>query len=283
MREKINLILIAVMLSSFNFVYSQHIIKATVTDSLNIPLPYVNIGIYNKQIGTVTSSKGIFSITNIDDSMLNDSLIFSFIGYETKKILVKNLVNKKEARIILKNKIQELDEVLVVANSTKDYSKGRSKSKSAYSIFFATPESNYSYLGTEIGRKFSVGSKKLSLLKEFKFFINRNNFDNAKFRLTIYSIKNKIPNAIINSENIYMECVNNYTGWLTVDLTKYNLYVNQDIIITVAFVEGSEKGDELSLPLLVSPRSIHYFRYRPESNWYKYKMISTTMILKYNQ
>jgi hypothetical protein len=281
--KKLFLLFIAVMLSSFNFVYSQHIIKATVTNSLNEPLAYVNIGIYNKQIGTVTSSKGDFSINNINDSILKDSLIFSFIGYKTKKILVKNLVTKKESKIILKNQIQELDEVLVIANSTKDFTKGRRKSKSLYSIFFAAPESNYSYLGTEIGRKFSIGSKKSSFLKEFKFFIKENNFSKAKFRLTIYTINNKTPHKIVNSENIYMECKNNFTGWLSIDLVNYKLNAREDVIITVAFIEGSADGDELSLPLLISPGSMHYFRFRPESNWYKYKMLSTTMILKYNQ
>ena len=73
---------------SFNFVYSQNItVTGKVTDSLKTPLKYANVGVLNKYVGTVTNDKGIFKF-NINNSMINDTLRISSLGYESKDILI---------------------------------------------------------------------------------------------------------------------------------------------------------------------------------------------------
>lgn len=280
----IKLQLILILMYSFNFVYSQNIvINGTVTDSLKIPLQYVNVGVYNKYVGTVTDYKGNFNL-EIDNSMINDTLKISSLGYKSKEILIKNVLSNSKINIILTNYTEELEEVILTSNNTKTYIKGKKKSKSKNEVFFAIPKAKNQNLGAEIGRKFSIGSKKPSLLKEFKFFIKKNNFDKVKFRINLYTIKEKFPYKNINKENIFIEVKNKYTGWVKIDLTDYDINIQQDIIITAEWIEGSKKGDELSLPMLIpSFSSVHYYKYGSQSKWKRYKMISTAMILTYEQ
>ena len=54
------------------------------------PLSNVNVFIENTEIGTATNNKGEFELryTNVQTS---DSVVFSIIGYQTRKIRFKNL------------------------------------------------------------------------------------------------------------------------------------------------------------------------------------------------
>lgn len=73
-------------LSSFS---QEKIINGEVKDATEKTLlQYVNIGIANKNVGTVSSNKGKFSL-KIDEKLnQKDTISFSYIGYKTKKIKV---------------------------------------------------------------------------------------------------------------------------------------------------------------------------------------------------
>lgn len=277
-------LLIFLFICSFNFIYSQNItIIGKITDSLKTPLQYANVGVLNKYVGTVTNDKGIFKF-NINNSMINDTLRISSLGYESEDILIKNIISNSKINIVLNNYTEELEEIILSSNNSKLYVKGKKKSKSKNEVFLAIPKAKNQNLGAEIGRKFSIGSKKTSLLKEFKFFIKENNFEKVKFRINLYTIKDKFPFKNINKENIFIDIKNKLTGWIKVDLSSYNISIKQDIIIAVEWIEGSKNGNKLSLPLLIpSFSSIHYYKYGSQSKWKKYKMISTPMILEFNQ
>jgi hypothetical protein len=46
-------------------------------------LEYVNIGIKNKNTGTISDKKSVFNIT-VNNTELNELLFFSYAGYEEK-------------------------------------------------------------------------------------------------------------------------------------------------------------------------------------------------------
>jgi len=139
-------------------------------------------------------------------------------------------------------------------------------------------------LGSEIGRKFSLGTKKPSLLKEVKFFLKENNFESVLFRVNFYTIENNKPSKKINNTNILISADNYLTGWITVDLTDYGIKTQEDIIVTVEWIKASEKGDKLSLPILIpSFSSTHYYKYGTHAKWKKYENISTAVLLTYKQ
>lgn len=55
-------------------------------------------------------------------------------------------------------------------------------------VLFATQNQKHLNLGSEIGRKFTLGTRKSSLLKQFKFFVKENNFYLVKFKINILSL-----------------------------------------------------------------------------------------------
>ena len=77
------------------------------------PLPYANIGLYEKNVGTLSDPDGTFEIT-LPAASSHDSLIFSTIGYETKKIAVSGLgLSKFHHNIRLTPAAILLDEVTI--------------------------------------------------------------------------------------------------------------------------------------------------------------------------
>ena len=266
-----------------NLSYSQEkIISGVIMDSLKTPIAYANIGLIKKPIGTVSNEEGKFTL-KVAETMFSDTLRVSCIGYEPKEYIISKLIGSK-LLVNLKSHTENLEEVIINSKELKTYTKGKDKTKTKNEVFFAIPSLKELNLGSEIGRKFPIGSKKPSLLEEFKFFIKKNNFEKVKFRINIYSIKNNKPHKKLYNENLIIELDNKYTGWTKIDLTKYKIKSKQDIIITVEWIEASKIGNQLSLPVLVpSFNSIHYYKYGSQSYWKKYKMVSTSMVLKYKQ
>jgi hypothetical protein len=90
-------------------------IKGFVYDSLTSgPLPFANISIENSTIGTITNSKGYYSL-KIPGSNKKGKLTFSFIGYKTKSI---NLDTKTDiVNVFLVENTFSLSEVNVYPDS----------------------------------------------------------------------------------------------------------------------------------------------------------------------
>lgn len=92
-------------------VFSQSIIKGEVNDSSGNPLPGVAIMVEGSSNGTDTDFDGKYVI-NVKKA--NATLIFSYLGFETKKIKIGN---QKIINVILKESASKLDEIQIVAFS----------------------------------------------------------------------------------------------------------------------------------------------------------------------
>lgn len=278
------LIIIYVILNSTFSISQEREIKGIITDSLKNPIQYVNVGILNKPVGTVTNENGEFNL-NIDNSLISDTLKISCLGFKSKELQIKNLLtNKNEINISLENYTEKLNEIIINSSNLKTYTKGKEQTKTKNKVFFAIPSMKNLNLGSEIGRKFSLGTKKPSLLKEFKFFLKENNFESVLFRLNFYTIENNKPSKKINNTNILISADNGLTGWIIADLTDYSIKTKEDIIVTVEWIKASEKGDKLSLPILIpSFSSVHFYKYGTHAKWKRYGSISTAMMLTYKQ
>src|SRR5690606_19847696 len=101
-------------LLSVSLGFSQEIITGKIIDSeTKSGLPYANIGVENKNMGTVSDSNGDFKLklNNILDG--GDKIIISHIGYKTKEYKVSSFLKKSNIIIELEPNVTELDEIVV--------------------------------------------------------------------------------------------------------------------------------------------------------------------------
>jgi len=94
--KKTLLTLLVFLFLSGSFIQAQHFITGHVADSLSEePLPYVNIILRGTTRGTQTNAQGKFSI----QASLFDTLQFSFVGYRTLKIVIRDATEPIEIRM----------------------------------------------------------------------------------------------------------------------------------------------------------------------------------------
>jgi len=198
-----------------------------------IKLPYVNIGVLNKEIGTVSDREGAFDF-HLTELNANDTIRISMIGYKPKILKVDNLLNKKgEIEINLEEEISELNEVVVTAKKWKNKVLGN-KTKSTFigHIF------DYEQLGKEMGIKMNVG-RKPTFVDDFNFHISYNRFSaKSFFRLNMYKIVNGKPSENLLKDNIIISVEPKQTGMISTNLKEYDIVLTEDVLVTLEWVDN---------------------------------------------
>lgn len=112
MGYKIYFTLLLSVISICTFGQPINYINGKVTDEQNNPLLSVTIRLQKSGIGTISNQSGFFKI-NIPQSFLQDTVIFSSIGYSVKKIVASELSPEKINFVQLVSKTETLQEVTV--------------------------------------------------------------------------------------------------------------------------------------------------------------------------
>jgi hypothetical protein len=233
MKNPILKLLLIITLITFRTISNCQIIEGVLLDDLTKqPIAYVNIGIFNKNIGTVSNEKGEFKL-NISDSNYSDAIGFSSIGYYSIEMKVKDLIDASLAnfhKICLAPKTYQISEVIVRPKKFKQIESGNGSGSMRKKCGFGPDDK----LGREMGTIIPLKGKEAFLDKAI-VNIGVNNYGKIKFRLNIYYLENGLPNERVNREPIYFE-TDIKKGKCVVDLEKYNYKVTKDIFISIEYI-----------------------------------------------
>lgn len=197
-------------------------------------IAYVNLGIPNKNIGTVSQSDGSFQIAANND----DTIEISMIGYESKNYLPAKDGNKNSFAIIeMKPKTNILQDVIITTKTLPERTLGNTTTSKFFNIGLPLK-----FLGSEIGIVIKPGKRPV-LLKSFNLNISENHMDSAIFRLNIYSLKKGQPYENILSDNILLH-VSNQPGPYHIDLSNYKIILKDDALVSLEWIDGGKSGDE---------------------------------------
>ena len=201
------------------------------------PIPFVNIGILGKNLGTVSDDAGKFSLEVPKAGWSSsDTLRFSAIGYQSVDVV---LLHEPELppSIYLKPITLTLPTVVVNPKKFKRPKVLGHRNNSAKMIFYF--QSNR--LGTELCNRIEV-KKGSYYLKKAHFNIAQNKFGPLFFRVHVYENadgkpgKNLLPKELIVSSELK-------SGTLSVDLAPYNLVLDTDFFIGLEWVKTLNKGN----------------------------------------
>ena len=105
---------VLVVLISFSTIAQEKKIevKGIIFDQTNITIPYVSVSIIEKGIGTSSTEDGEFSML-ISKNELQDSLSISSLGFDSFKIKVQDFLSQKEQKIVLKESVVKMDEIML--------------------------------------------------------------------------------------------------------------------------------------------------------------------------
>ncbi len=216
-------------------IFSQNFSGKVINQKTNEELPYANIGVKGKSIGSIADDKGNFKI-DISKASPNDQIIVSYLGFETKIFSVKDIKSEQIYEVKLEQKSFALEEVVVFNKREK--------------IILGNPKTSFRFTGwgrNESGfgrsRGLIIESRELPLkASQFVIHIHDNTFDNVKFRLNLFILgeNGEILKPLLN-ENIFFT-VTEHNKWVRVDVQKYNIVISQKLLVAVELVDVSGRA-----------------------------------------
>ena len=220
------------------------------------PLEYASVGVLNGQTGTIANEEGAFEL-DLRNENPNDTLSVSSIGYQREDQTIGDMLKRRsELIILLEEKTETLNEVLVYGKNYKKKVLGN-KSESR----FISAGFRYDQLGAEIGVKIDI-RKKPTLADAFNFSIAHNRLSaKSVFRLNFYDVLNGRPGVNILKTNIFVAIAPQQTGIISIDLKPYEIVLNNDIFATLEWVENigdAKRGEAIYFSLgMVNNGTIH--------------------------
>ncbi len=223
-----------------------------INDNTGKPLEMANIMVLNHFFGTTSDSNGYFELT-VPQSLKNDTVVFSYMGYHSKHICICDLKNK----ITLKPLVILLPEVYVQADSIQ-------LSKQIIVNKFKKRKCYIKYSADSVNNKFWIPFRPKQPTIEAIYFPFNNNYKNKKikeirlylstfiipslFRLRIFSAnKNRKPDYDLLTEPVEIKVKKN-RSLVTINLEKYDLTFNKN-------------GIFVGIELLVIPENKSTFKY----------------------
>lgn len=230
--------ILLLMLSNFFFLASQcqtlHI-SGSVMQPDNTILPYVNIGIKQKNIGTVSDLKGMFDLA-IPSSHQNDTLTFSYIGCKELNIPIGQILKTGEKNFILIPEETILEEVII---SNKKPIIKKLGIKSSTPLLSSPPIAYKSKDINEFAQYININNKPSRILDANIKILTRAS-DSTIVRINFYDIDNGFPGRKIFPKNIIRN-VPVENGWLTIDLKDYNIVFDKNFFIGFEFMPIQSK------------------------------------------
>jgi hypothetical protein len=252
---KFRLLLSALILSAH--LISQTAIKCTVLDSsTHQPVEFANVGIASKGLGTVTNEKGEFSLS-IPDSLKNDKVRISILGYRTREIKQAELA--RTGSVLLSPSSYKLNEVVIKPGKPKFKTLGNKTTSKNMICGFSSNN-----LGCEMAVKLNIKHKE-TWIKKLSFNIVKNIYDDVIFRVNIYKKdKDGNPGENLLKQNLLIS-PKTKTGLVEVDLTPYFLLADDDVFVSIEWIKdlGDAKGLYFSCEMLGGT----YYRKASQDKW----------------
>ena len=242
---------IAVFFLTMHNLYSQKIIRGKVIElQSNIPISFVNIGIVNSSIGTISNQDGTF-IIKIPENRLGDTVTFSAIGYVRRQIPIGLLQENDIINIFLHQRTEVLSEVIIFAKKEKrkNFDLGNRYYKGGLNLSPAEDATAGASVALLIQNKYPSYNQKLIypvFLQNAKVRIADNTTGDFKIRVRLYDVDSLtgLPaNDMLNKSIVIESKIKK--GWLNFDLSKYNLQVSGPFFIAFEWILEEDERNKL--------------------------------------
>jgi hypothetical protein len=217
-----------------SLVAQQLLIKGYVKDkNSKNGLEYANIMILNHEIGTSTNKTGYYEFL-VDSSFVEDTLVFSYMGYKSEYIKISEIV--KNNIIMLSRQSFLLEEINIYSNKNEillnkfkkkqcflRYSICPFDSSGTVLIPYRTSEPTIEVMFFKYRNEYEGNNK----IKQVQIYLSNYKETPSKIRLRIFNSINNKPGSDLLVTPVYIT-VNNKNQLVTINLEKYNLRLNKE-------------------------------------------------------
>ena len=251
---------------------AQYILQGRIIDALTKePLPFVNIGVLKKELGTVSNEDGFFFL-EVPDVFAKETLRFSMIGFDERDFQVADLeaILLSNNTLVLAEQTTFLEEVVLTAEKKWDTRVSGNATTSKLLITGFTSNQ----LGNEIALFVKV-KKTPAYIEGIQFSVVENIYPEVRFRVNVYSSEYRFPDGNILKENIFVT-LKQSEGIISVDLKEYDILVDDDVFISLEWIDEDLGSEGLWFSAGVFGKSI-YARSTSQAEWKKQRGLSLRM------
>ncbi len=239
---------------------SQGTIKGKVTEENTTPIPFASVKLMHHPSGIVTDTAGYFKLT-ISASKQNDTIVISYVGYESLYISVRSAL--KNPVFILKSNNQKMDAVVIKSFGKEDIACAQSEIVGYFRSW------NTGRTGGEIGRSINVPHKEYQVSKiRFKIY---SSCDTCIIRLHIREFNNRLPGTDLLKDTIEKTIIKADVAdkAYEFDLSQYNIILSKENIYVSFEVMGGSNANysNCSLAFVGSEPGIYIYRTRFYDDW----------------
>ena len=218
-------------------------ISGTVTNAATrAGLPYVNIGVVGKDLGTVSTEQGRYQL-QFREELANDTVRISSLGYQTRLLTLRSLL--AQPNIALVPSSVALSEVQV---------RGRNVFRRALTLGNTTNSLtsnlnlNTKDLGSEIGTVISIKRRPTRVLSA-NFNVSYNKVGALTFRVNFYRLdaKGRPTETKLLAHDVFVTS-NIKTGTIAVDLTNERLVVEEDFFLALEWIKSKDAAGSAGQP-----------------------------------
>ena len=202
------------------------------------PVAFVNIGIINKNFGTVSNLQGEF-ILNIPEKYLNDTLTFSRVGYQTLSLNISQLLKEENHKIQLVEKEISLKEVIVKAKRSRERKIGN---KSHNPLLWGSIQNKTNYDIIEFCQLIRLKGITSNILSAHLYLNGVYGIDSCFVRVNFYECQDNEPGKRILTGQILKKLVLS-KGWIDIDLEDQKISLKDDFFIGYEFLPDKDQKE----------------------------------------
>jgi hypothetical protein len=241
-------------------------ISGRVTDAqTGQPLPFVNIGVVGKALGTVSNEQGQYGLA-FQEKLAADTVRVSYLGYRPLLLTLRQL--QGQPNLALSPAAVALAEVRVQASrrAWRDRTLGYTGNSENSTMHLEAKD-----LGAETGTVIYLKRKPTKVLKA-NFNVAYNRVGNVTLRVNLYRLdaKGRPTNEKLLQHEMILRTAATH-GPISVDLTPDNLLLSEDFFLSLEWVGGANaealhEGVAFSAGIGYADNDI-YYRATSQARW----------------
>ncbi len=193
-------------------------------------IPYANIGIKKKNIGTATRPDGSFTL-NLKEENRHDTLTFSAIGYTELSLPISAILSGNISKFELTEKSTALREVVINSKVPKTKKIGTT---TRTPLVYGSAETVHSDDISELAKYINLNGKASELVSA-TVYLRSIKLDSATFRINLYRDVAGMPGERLVEKTI-IKRLSLTQGWVTVPLEQYGLVVDENFYLGVEYL-----------------------------------------------
>lgn len=247
-----------------------------------LPVPYAYLTVHDSNVTTQANSQGRFTLA-LGREYRQQRISVTALGYIPQEFSIADLIKQRtgttDVKLSLTPKLEALRQVEIKTKASKWKTKKVGYHIDEGSPFhheFSPSDTLATGAGQEIGNRIYL-KKRPAFLQSISFGLAGSGNEKAIVGIRLYSLKDNLPHLNLLPKPVTIAIPAHHTGWIIVNLNKYNITLKDDFAIGIEWLTQTNKLNSNTLMAFATVPKGQTTYYR-ESDTQPWKIIRSGLL-----